>query len=293
MNLILGVLLTMQLLCGVNSFMAINSPIKNRPIKKSSLKMVNPLPGSDIGIPLNIFQNIYTNLHYGYDISNIKNIGLQFMLGYYTYGNDRYQDALEYEVKKFTTKKEDLYKYVLENKEFIKSSLDITFAITTLILITDENFLLNLPFILLLISTDYYKDIKQKFGEFKPLYIAALWTGCTVILPCVLHDHNYSILQYPLDYLPCLLSLFALSNFLDLKDVEEDIENGINTLPVKYGKYNAAMIGLFLLALSSLMFGLNPNYLNRPLVNSLNELQNAGMSSIPFFILRNETKSIK
>lgn len=287
MNLIFGVLLISQLFCGINAFIPIKTPIRKN---INSLKMINPLPGSDIGIPLNIFQNIYTNLHYGYDISNIKNIGLQFLLGYYTYGNDRYQDALEYGVKKFTTKKEDLYNYILENKEFVKSSLDITFGITLLTLITDENFLINIPFIILLITTDYYKDIKQKFGEFKPLYIATLWTGCTVILPCVLHDHNYSILQYPLDYLPCLLSLFALSNFLDLKDVEEDTENGINTLPVKYGKYNAAMIGLFLLALSSLMFGLNHNYLNRPLINSLNEIQNAGMSTIPYFILRNETK---
>ena len=30
--------------------------------------------GGELGIPLNIFSNIYTNLHYGYDITNYKNI---------------------------------------------------------------------------------------------------------------------------------------------------------------------------------------------------------------------------
>ena len=54
------------------------------------------LSGFDIGIPLNIFQNIFTNIHYGYDITTPKLIILQFLVGYYTYGKDRYSDAIEY-----------------------------------------------------------------------------------------------------------------------------------------------------------------------------------------------------
>ena len=55
--------------------------------------LVNPIVGVDVGIPLNIFQNIFTNLHYGNDITTLKIVGLQFLIGYYTYGKDRYNDA--------------------------------------------------------------------------------------------------------------------------------------------------------------------------------------------------------
>ena len=70
----------------------------------------------------------------------------------------------------------------------------------------------------------------------KPIYVSLMWTLTTTILPCVLHDHNYSILLNPEDYLPCTLNLFAMTNLADLKDIEEDKENCIKTIPVSYGK---------------------------------------------------------
>ena len=33
---------------------------------------VHALNGFDIGIPINIFHNLFTNIHYGYDITNVK-----------------------------------------------------------------------------------------------------------------------------------------------------------------------------------------------------------------------------
>ena len=44
--------------------------------------------GIEIGIPLNIYQNIFTHNHYGKEIMNPGLISLQFLLGYYTYGKD-------------------------------------------------------------------------------------------------------------------------------------------------------------------------------------------------------------
>ena len=41
--------------------------------------VANPLNGLEIGIPLNIFSNIYTNLHYGYDVTTIKSVLIQFL----------------------------------------------------------------------------------------------------------------------------------------------------------------------------------------------------------------------
>ena len=50
-------------------------------------------------MPLNIIDNVFTNLHYGYDVTTLRVVILQFLIGYYTYGKDRYKDAIEhYEV---------------------------------------------------------------------------------------------------------------------------------------------------------------------------------------------------
>ena len=87
------------------------------------------------------------------------------------------------------------------------------------------------------------------------------------------------------------MSIFSLSTILDIKDIDEDKFNGIETIPVKYGKNKPAIITLTLLSLSSLIFGLNQNYLNRPIINSLNELQNMGMACIPFFAALNSTEA--
>ena len=42
------------------------------PIKMS--KINNPFPGTELSIPLLIFQNIFTNLHYNYDITNMNSL---------------------------------------------------------------------------------------------------------------------------------------------------------------------------------------------------------------------------
>ncbi len=58
--------------------------------------LFNPLPGSNLGIPLNIMQYIFTTAHYGETIINSELIILQFCLGFFTYGLDRLFDAYEY-----------------------------------------------------------------------------------------------------------------------------------------------------------------------------------------------------
>ena len=60
-----------------------NNPYVKKRILKNTIKAVNPITGFDIGIPLNIFSNVYTNLHYGYDITTARVVLLQFLFGYY------------------------------------------------------------------------------------------------------------------------------------------------------------------------------------------------------------------
>lgn len=249
--------------------------IPKKSLRVNSLKLLEtPLNGAEIGIPLNIFSNVFTNLHYGYDITNYKSFILQFLLGYYTYGSDRFKDALNYQMNPYETRKKDLYNKILENRNWYEDTLNVSFCLVIILLLCQKDFVYNIPFIPLLYSTQYYDEIKKKITIFKPAYIAIMWTLATVIIPCVLHDHDYSIINYPLDYLPCTLNLFAASNFADNKDIDDDKINKIETIPVKYGKVTSNIIGLIALLTSSILLIENTNYMNRPIINSFFELQN-------------------
>ena len=112
-----------------------------------------------------------------------------------------------------------------------------------------------------------------------------MWTLASVILPCVIYEHNYNIINYPLDYMPCFLTLFATSNFADVKDITEDKINNITTLPIAIGEKKSNFINLIALSLSSILLIENPNFDNRIIINSIVELQNFGI----MYLLYNNT----
>lgn len=242
---------------------------------KNNIKALTiPLNGIEVGIPLNIFSNIYTNLHYGYDITTMKSILIQFLFGYYAYGSDRYKDALEYQQQPYKSRKEDLYNTIISNKNMYRLTLGITFISIMYMLLNGEDTVYNIPFIPLLYTAEYYKDLKKHISILKPVYISFMWMTASVILPCVLHDHDYSIIKYPFDYVPCMITLFAASNMADNKDIEEDKINNIETIPVKFGKNTSNLISFVALVMASIMIIENNNFIERPIVNSLVELQN-------------------
>lgn len=248
-----------------------------------------PLHGIDIGMPLNIIDNVFTNLHYGYDVTTLRVVILQFLIGYYTYGKDRYKDAIEhYEVfdgkNEIGEKKKNLYKTLYDNSTFYKISYCIAFYSIIILLLHDQYWYLNIPTISLLYTTEYYKQLKGQIVGFKPVFVASMWTFSAVLLPCILHDNDYSIFSDVNDYLPCFLVLFACTNLADIKDIDEDIENNINTIPVVLGKENTQIIILVSLFFSSFIFGIHPNYMNRPLVNGAFELQNTILSILTYLI---------
>ena len=240
------------------------------------------ITGAEIGIPLNIFSNVYTQMHYGYDIITIKPIILQFLLSYYAYGYDRLKDADEYEsdpnlYNNLSQKKLELYNNIINNKKIYELSFFVTEISILSLLLLNDNYITILPFIPLLLTSRYYKEFKQNLSFYKPLYISFMWTMSSVILPCVLYDNNYSILLSPQDYLPCLLLLFATSNYADIKDIKEDTLNNIETIPVKFGIDKSNFISLIALAISSILFVESSNFVNRPIINSLVEIQNFGL----------------
>ena len=248
-------------------------------IKKSPIMNdANLFTGFDIGIPLNIFSNIFTNLHYGYDITTPKSVLIQFLLGYYTYGKDRYSDALEYIANPYNTTKQELYDFIYTNRDNYNITLSLSFIAIIYILLTSvsdkEQIVYNLPFIPLFYLNGEYKSFKPALGEYKAIYIGIMWCLASLVLPCVLYEHSYDILNYPLDYIPCILTLFATSNLADNKDIDEDTSNGIMTIPVKYGITRSNIISFIALVISSLSLIENPHFENRIWINSIVELQN-------------------
>jgi len=259
--------------------------IIKHPIIQSNTKMVftEPLNGLDIGIPLNIFQNIFTNLHYGYDIATAKSTGIQFLLGYFIYGKDRYNDAIDYVNNPYESEKEDFYKSLYKNKNLYNVSFNATFFVIICLLLNENNLhdiIYNLPFIPLIYINSEYKNFKKQLDIFKPLYIGIAWTIASIIIPSVLYEHNYDILNYPIDYIPCVLTLFSSSNFADSRDIDEDRLKNINTIPVKFGKKYSNVISFIGLIISSILLIENPNYQIRPIVNSIVEIQNFAIMAI-------------
>lgn len=250
------------------------SRIKNYPIMNDA----NLFTGFDIGIPLNIFSNIFTNLHYGYDITTPKSVLIQFLLGYYTYGKDRYSDALEYIANPYNTTKGELYDFIYTNRDNYNITLSLSFIAIIYILLTSvsdkEQIVYNLPFIPLFYLNGEYKSFKPSLQEYKAIYIGIMWCLASLVLPCVLYEHSYDILNYPLDYVPCILTLFATSNLADNRDIDEDTSNRIMTIPVKYGIFRSNIISFIALVISSLSLIENPHFENRIWINSIVELQN-------------------
>tara|TARA_A100001035_G_C27787012_1_gene504967 strand:- start:139 stop:1029 length:891 start_codon:yes stop_codon:yes gene_type:complete len=270
--------------------------VRNKRVITNSVNLVNDF---SIGFPLNIFQNIFTTIHYGYDITTFKLILLQFLIGFYTYGKDRYYDSIEYKQQPYETtdKKINLYNTINNNNIFYKLIYDITFLIINILLLephfNNKELVINdniLPFLFILYSTEYYKYLKLINPFIKPLYVSSLWTASSIILPCVIYDNNYSILNDYNVYIPCFLSLFAFTNNADIYDINEDKINNVKTLPVCYGVYNTNVIILLSLIISSAMFGSNVHYYDRPIINSMFELQNIVLSfTTPLMLFTNYT----
>tara|TARA_Y100000816_G_C26047358_1_gene548926 strand:+ start:433 stop:1314 length:882 start_codon:yes stop_codon:yes gene_type:complete len=281
--------------------MFINFPIKpilikNRPqiiniIMSTKKPNYNPIIGSNIGIPLNILQYIYTTTYYGESVINIQLFFLQFAIGIFTYGSDRFYDALEYNNTKldntklnntklnntkldnnniYSIEKINYYENVLYNYNNNIYFIFLSYIYILYVLLPHIN---TYPLLIALTSTLDYKNFKKHFGQFKALYIGVFWTLGCLVLPCILISDDYSILNDPTLYLPSFFLMFGSSNLLDIKDIDEDASENINTLPVLYGENIAIALSHSALLIAIILFFQNENFDNNLLLSSLYELQ--------------------
>jgi hypothetical protein len=253
----------------------------------------NDLPGLELGIPLYLFEKVFTTLHYGENVE-IDNIFLvECLIGMTTYGIDRYMDALDYEKNKesgtiemYDKKKVNKYENIIENKGIIFNILFSSYAGLVVFMAKNEELL---PFIPLLCSTLLYKNVlKEVLGIFKSTYIGVMWVFATIFVPCILHDHDYSILKDYECYLPALLTLVSSSNLADVTDYTEDKEKEINTIPVEYGKEIGYKFSLITIILSSILLYEHPNFSMGLLQNGLFELNNAAIGYISLNGIRDD-----
>lgn len=282
--------------------MFINFPLKPLLLKKNRPKIINiimctkkpnynPIIGSNIGIPLNILQYIYTTTYYGESVINIELFLLQFAIGIFTYGSDRLYDALEYNNTKlynsnldninfnninlnntniYSIEKINYYENVLYNYNNNIYFIFLSYIYILYVLLPHIN---TYPLLIALTSTLDYKNFKKHFGQFKALYIGLFWTLGCVILPCVLISNDYSILNDPTLYLPSFFLMFGSSNLLDIKDIDEDASENINTLPVLYGENNSIALSHSCLLIAMILFFQNTNFNKNLLLSSLYEAQ--------------------
>lgn len=261
----------------------IRTSILMNEIDKNIIKF-NPIIGSNLGIPLNILQLIFTTEYYNENIITPDLIFLQICIGISTYGSDRLLDAINSKksIENFSIEKKEYYDYILSNLYF---NILIIFSSYLYIFREIKDCPEAYPIYFMLLSTLGYRNIKQKWGNLKAIYIAIFWTVGSVILPTVIHDNNYDILYSPQIYLPSIFTMFASSNLLDIKDLEEDKAENIYTLPVIYGEKFTICISHISILLSILIFNKNMYFNDNLILSLLYQGQNFGI----FFLNYNKT----
>ena len=222
-----------------------------------SIKPFDIIPGSGLGIPLNILQLVYTYQHYHTNIITPDLVIFQFMAGIFTYGLDRFQDSgvlndstdlLNYSNYKIT-----YFNYLQDNMTPVVTVIISSYFYLLHVLYNVNEARIYIP---VLTSTIFYRDFKKQFGLLKSTYIATLWTISTFVIPSVIHSHDYSVLNDSENILSLFLLMFSSSNLLDIQDYSEDFEANIETIPVVFGKKNAAIISYFGLLTSAVLFSM-------------------------------------
>ena len=95
-----------------------------------------------------------------------------------------------------------------------------------------------------ILSILLYPSFKQNLPLLKPFYVGTFWAGAISVLPHLIAHTD--VVQDQVVAMGLLAS--SVSNTADIEDVEEDIQNGIYTIPARFGVLptRALSAGLFL-----------------------------------------------
>ena len=250
-------------------------------------KILPILSGVEISVPINIISKVSTDVNFAHSPLTKESIFLNCLLGFSTYKQDRYLDSLEY-INNFNNstilnKKHDYYISIVNNEKNVQFTLFCSY-IAICIFAVYYHIGLILP---LFTSTFTYKYLKQNkhVSYLKPFYVAGMWTFCTIVIPLLLNDNNLPMSFDLFNMMtPTFLNLFALTNLADLKDYDEDLLNGVNTLPIILGPIKTKGIVLLSSVLSTIMFINSPYF-----INNFQNMFYISSNIFPYFSLFNFT----
>lgn len=210
-----------------------------------------------VTVPMNIMTEFYLDHHYSDYQANLWIIAFEVLVGFYTYGYDRLNDALAYESNHIITlseEKKNLYNEIILNKKLCTMILDYAFFFLA-ILIFESNMpiLTDLCILGITSTTRYYRELKKNLKLFKPFYIGLMWSFATLVIPCMHIDQSLDILTEPYVLSPFLF-MTAFSNIGDIKDIEEDISENLMTIPTQYGPEFSMALSIMGLIISIIIF---------------------------------------
>lgn len=107
-------------------------------------------------------------------------------------------------------------------------SLACALLLANMILWYSDLSILIAPEILSLVA---YPQFKRTFPLLKPFYVGTFWTGAITVVPHLISDVYIDTDQV----LSVGMLATAISNLADIDDIDDDINNGIYTIPSRYG----------------------------------------------------------
>ena len=179
-----------------------------------------------VGVHLSLLSMLFTYYHYG-EIPHdplwvAKVIAFEMSVAHVAYGYDRGQEV------------------------FVSS------GIATGVLISEPMCWPFLPMIAM--SSIWYKHIKQHIKGHKPLFVASMWVIASCWIPWVMLEHSYVPMCDP--GIPLWFQTAAVSNIMDIPDMEEDRSHGVDTYATKFGATTCERMSLLALAVST--FAIEP-----------------------------------
>tara|TARA_B100001142_G_scaffold328764_1_gene389797 strand:+ start:355 stop:1065 length:711 start_codon:yes stop_codon:yes gene_type:complete len=159
---------------------------------------------------------VMTSLVYAMNVHDPIALVWVMSTGRYVYGADRYFDG------------KTMHKDSIE-------SIMIALVISVGILYARDMMIWSIPEVA---CSAGYPIIKEKLSLYKPVHVGLCWTCAIAIVPQLLTNS-------PID-VEAALSLFfvstAMSNYADIKDIDDDKQNNIHTIPVIYGRRKALLV---------------------------------------------------
>lgn len=195
-------------------------------MQKKCLVYIMLLSGTLVSVPLFVLQENAYHLHTASWIAS-KEIGpiiaLNILMSHAVYDADRVKERV--------------------TDEGIRGVYDLTtsYAMLSTSLIFQERHLDALiPLIFILHKR--YAELKPYVASIKPFFVSLCWT----IAVCFIPDPNMDATTF----VSTFLQMSAWSNIADINDIDEDLENSLETPAVRFGSSQAYLISLFCMLMS-------------------------------------------